>query len=397
MRAGESSSSESNQGKEIRLKPGHRIALVHDWLNGMRGGEIVFEALLDLFPDAEVFTLIYEPENLSERLREKLFKRRVHTSFLNLLPLTRKYYRQMLPLLPFAIRSFDIYPFDLIISSSHCVAKGVKKHPHAKHLSYIHAPMRYMWDRFEDYFSVQKVGRFIRWVAQAVRPFLQAWDRYTAQSQRVDVLVANSSFIRAQIQKVYQRDAEVVFPFSELDRFLKRDLPEKRGSYYLMVGAFAPYKKTDLAIRAFADLGLPLKIVGSGQDETLLKSLAQSLHANQIEFLSGVSQQKIEELYRDCKAFVFPGKEDFGITPLEAMASGAPVIAYRAGGVCDTVTEQNGVFFEEQTLDALKQAVMEVESGRRVFSALAQRTQAQQFTRDRFQEKIKSLTLKLLS
>ena len=364
-----------------------RVALVHDWLNGMRGGEIVFEALLDLYPNADVYTLIYQPEKLSPSLRSKLNRTRVYSSWMNWFSFTRSKYRQLLPLLPFAIRSFDLKEYDLIISSSHCVAKGVKKSPRAFHLSYIHAPMRYMWDRFDDYFGKGRIFFLFRWVAILLRPFLQWWDRRTAQHDRIDILVANSKFIAEQIWRCYGRKAEVVYPFANLERFKHERKP---GNFYLMVGAFAPYKRTDLAIEAFARLGLPLKIVGSGQDEERLLDLKKTLGANSVEFITRAqaTNDLIEKLYAECKAFIFPGKEDFGITPLEAMASGAPVIAFKAGGASETVTPETGVLFNHQTVDDLVNAVMEIESGRIKISPEACRARAAHFTQDRFQKEI---------
>ncbi len=364
-----------------------RVALVHDWFNGMRGGEIVFEAILDLFPNAEVFTLIYEPEKLSGSLRAKLSRTRVEASWMNRFAFTRSKYRQLLPILPFAIRSLDLTSYDLIISSSHCVAKGVKKNPHAVHLSYVHAPMRYMWDRFDDYFGKGRIFFLFRWIALIIRPLIQWWDRRTAQDDRIDTLIANSKFIADQIWRCYGRKAEVIYPFANLERFRHE---RNAGNFYLMVGAFAPYKRTDLAIEAFARLGLPLKIVGSGQDEERLHELKQKLGANNIEFITRdqATNALIEKLYAECKAFVFPGKEDFGITPLEAMASGAPVIAFNAGGAAETVTHETGVLFNHQTVEDLVHAVMEIESGRKKISSDACRARAAFFTIERFQKEL---------
>jgi glycosyltransferase involved in cell wall biosynthesis len=385
---------ESGVRPEARPLSEHRqvrplsVALVHDWLNGMRGGEIVFEALLDLYPDADVYTLIYEPRKLSPSLQAKLAKTRVHASWMNLLRFTRRNYRQLLPLLPFAIRSLDVYPYDLVISSSHCVAKGVKKRPGAVHVSYIHAPMRYMWDRFDDYFGKGRIHPLIRLVALVFRPLLRGWDRRTASPKRVDVLVSNSDFIGKEIERVYGRSARTIYPFARLERFSG---PRNKGGYYLMVGAFAPYKRTDLAIEAFARLGLPLKIVGSGQDEERLKALKKRLRARNVEFIPNPGNEQIEALYAGCKAFVFPGKEDFGITPLEAMAAGAPVIAYAEGGACETVTPKTGILFKRQTVEALCEAVMDLESGRKYFLENECRARAAFFTEERFKAEIRAV------
>lgn len=364
-----------------------KVAIVHDWLNGMRGGEIVFEAILDLFPQADVFTLIYEPQKLSPRLRGKLESRRVQTSWLNRYALTRRFYRQLLPILPIAVRDLDVYPYDLVVSSSHCVAKGVRKHPGATHVSYVHAPMRYIWSRYPDYFGPGKTNPLFRLAAYLLRPYLQAWDRATTLPKRVDRLIANSQYIAGEIREVYGRVAKVVYPFAKLERFRHS---RQEGGFYLMVGAFAPYKRIDLAIRAFGRLGLPLKIVGDGQDEAKLRALREQIGARNIEFIRNPSNEQIESLYSSCRAFVFPGEEDFGITPLEAMASGAPVIAYRSGGACETVTERTGILFAPQTVEALSEAVMDIESGRRKFDPDACRERAAFFNEERFKKEFLS-------
>ncbi len=379
----------SNVSRSRREEKGRlKVALVHDWLNGMRGGEIVFEAMLDLYPDADVYTLIYEPRKLSPSLQKKLSRVKVHSSWLNILLFTRKNYRHLLPILPFVIRQFDLYPYDLILSSSHCVAKGVKKHPGATHVSYVHAPMRYMWDRFDDYFGKGRINPLFRLFALLVRPFLQWWDKRTSQADRIDVLISNSDFIGEQIERCYGRKAVTVYPFAKLERFQGE---RKTGNFYLMVGAFAPYKRTDLAIEAFARLGLPLRIVGQGQDEERIRELRDRLHARNIEFIKRPSNEMIERLYLECKAFIFPGKEDFGITPLEAMASGAPVIAFNEGGACETVNKKTGILFQPQTTDALAEAVMEIESGRRYFEPISCRNRANFFTEERFKKELSQI------
>lgn len=347
----------------------------------MRGGEIVFEALIDLFPRADVFTLIYEPDKLSPRLRQKLRMRDVHVSWMNRTAFTRRLYRQLLPILPFAVRSLDVYPYDLVLSSSHCVAKGVRKHPGATHVSYIHAPMRYMWSRFDDYFGKGKTNALFRLVARVLRPLLQAWDRVTSRPARVDRFIANSRFIADEVRRVWGREASVVYPFARLERFNR---PRQAGGAYLMVGAFAPYKRTDLAIEAFARLGLPLKIVGDGQERDRLVALRDRLNARNIEFVVNPGNEQIESLYASCRAFVFPGEEDFGITPLEAQACGRPVIAYGRGGVLETVTPDTGLFFDAQSPDALVGAVRRFDAWEATFRPAAARAQAERFGRPAF-------------
>lgn len=275
------------------------------------------------------------------------------------------------------IESFDLSGFDLILSSSHCVAKGIRKPKDAVHISYIHAPMRYIWDRYDEYFGPGQSSLPVRLAARLVRGYLQNWDRNSSHPDRIDHLIANSHFIAQQIQAAYGRDAQVIHPFAQLDRFQG---PRKVGQHYLMVTAFAPYKRVDLAIEAFNQLKLPLLIVGSGQNEAQLKSLAGS----HIEFLGSLSNSAISDLYTHCKAFVFPGVEDFGITPIEAMASGAPVIALKDGGATETVTEKTGVFFYPQTVEALKEAILKIETAQVQIQESDCRQRALEFTPEKF-------------
>src|SRR5690606_13274490 len=227
--------------------------------------------------------------------------------------------------------------------------KGIAKADDAVHVSYVHAPMRYMWDRFDDYFGKGKAPLPVRVAAQLSRLYLQAWDRSVSQAERVNLLIANSAFIAEQIERAYGRRAVVVHPFVNYSRFTA---PRASSGKYLMVGAFAPNKRVDLAIEAFNQLGLPLQIVGQGQEEERLRRLAGPT----IEFLGALANEEIARLYSEAEAFVFPGVEDFGITPLEAMAAGCPVIAYGAGGATETVIDgESGVLFMEQTVSSLKQ------------------------------------------
>src|SRR6185437_7489561 len=314
-----------------------RIALVHDWLTGMRGGEYVLEAIAELLPGAELFTLLYVPASVSPPLT--VLKR--HTSPLQKIPKAEKRYRHFLPMMPRWIEQFDLSGFDLVVSSSHCVAKGIRKAPDAVHVSYVHAPMRYMWDRFDDYFGPGRASLPVRLAAQAMRPRLQRWDRAVSQPDRVDRLVANSRFIAEQIHAAYGRDADVVYPFADTKRFT---VPRHPSNRYLMVGAFAPYKRNDLVIEAFNRLKLPLVVIGGGQDAGKVRKMA----GPNIEFLGSLSNAALADFYAKCRAFVFAGKEDFGITPVEAMLAGAPVIAFGEGGVSETVTSETGLLFKPQ-------------------------------------------------
>jgi glycosyltransferase involved in cell wall biosynthesis len=352
-----------------------RVALVHDWMTGMRGGEYVFEAIAELFPQAELFTLLYVPASVSPTIT--VLKR--HTSPLQKMPGAEKRYRNYLPLMPKWIEGFDLKDFDLIISSSHCVAKGVRKSQDSVHVSYVHAPMRYMWDRFDDYFGPGRASLPVRMAAQLLRKRFQEWDRRVSQPDRVDKLIANSQYIADQIQAAYGREAQVIYPFSDFSRFSR---PRAPGKSYLMVGAFAPNKRVEIAVEAFNRLKLPLFIVGGGQNRARIAKVVGPT----VELLGSLSNDAIADLYSKCKAFIFPGKEDFGITPLEAMAAGAPVIAFGEGGVTESVTPQTGVFFTPQTVEALMEAVSRFENGALRIQEEASRERARLFSRERFQK-----------
>ncbi|MCA2980982.1 MAG: glycosyltransferase [Myxococcaceae bacterium] len=353
-----------------------RVALVHDWLVTWRGGEKVLAALAELFPAAPVYTLFHDAVAVPP---ERFGGRPIVTSFLDRIPGARQRHRQFLPLMPAAIRSLDVGAVDLVVSSSHCVAKGVRVPAGARHLSYVHAPLRYMWDRFDDYFGPGRASEPVRLAARALRPGLRAWDVATAAT--VDRFVANSAHVAAQIAERYRRFATVMHPPVELERFVEAPLTELgQGGYFLCLGALAPYKRVDLAIEAFGRLGLPLWVAGSGQAASTLRALPPS-----VKVLGQVPDAEVPELYRNARALVFPGLEDFGITPLEAQACGRPVIAYGAGGALETVTSRTGVFFHEQTVDAVVAAVRAFEVFERGFSPAEARAQAQRFTRAAFQ------------
>jgi len=352
-----------------------RTALVHDWLITHRGGERVLEAIAELLPNCEIFTLLHKPGAFPDTLEQ----RPIHTSFLQRIPGALEHHRQLLPLFPQAIESFDLRGFDRVVSSSHCVAKGVRVPEGAKHLSYVHAPMRYMWDLFDDYFGPGRASVPVRAAAHALRPWLQRWDRRTAS--RVDRFVANSHNVARKITRFYGREAQVIPPPVDLERFARLPLEGSgQGGYFLWVGAFAPYKRLDLVLEAFGALGLPLWVAGSGQDAARLPSVPSN-----VRLLGQVSDAALPALYRDCRALIFPGEEDFGITPVEAQAAGRPLIAFGRGGALETVTSETGLFFEEQTAEAIVQTVRRFETWEKTFDPRQARANAGRFTKARFQ------------
>lgn len=356
-----------------------KVALVHDWLTGMRGGEKVLEVFCELFPEADLYTLLHIPGSVSAGIE----KRRIRTSFVQKLPLARKRYRMMLPLFPMAIEGFDLSGYDLVLSSSHCVAKGVIPPPGALHISYLHTPMRYVWDMYYEYFGTKGFkGKAIG----AFAHYLRIWD--VSSSCRVDHYIANSAHVAKRIKKYYRRDSAVIHPPVDCSRFSVGTGPE---DYYLIVSAFAPYKKIDMAIEAFNRTGLKLKIIGTGQDESKLKKIA----GPNIEFLGWKTDSEIAGYYGKCRALIFPGEEDFGIVPLEAMASGRPVVAYGKGGALETIVpvggkakSPTGMFFQEQTSAALEEAVRSFEKNIKAFDPSAIREHALGFDRPVFKEKI---------
>ena len=329
-----------------------KVALVHDWLIHMRGGEKVLDALAELYPDATLYTLFFDRKKISPNLA----RLKIKASFLQYFPGIRSYYRWLLPILPVAIRSLRIEEADLVISSSHCVAKGIRIPKNARHICYCHTPMRYLWGFQEIYFKRYLAP--VRLFMNAVFHFLKKWDLKT--NERVDLFIANSSYIRERIKTVYHRDSVVVNP--PLDTAFYHPEPgsgspeEKRHDFFLAVSHFVPYKRLDLVIEAFNGLERELVIIGSGP---LAASYYKLRRSERIHFLGGVSDAELRKAYSETRALIFPADEDFGIVPLEAQACGSPVIAFRKGGALETV--KSGVFFDEQTPEAVREAVLRFE------------------------------------
>ncbi|MEK6650188.1 MAG: glycosyltransferase [Bacteroidota bacterium] len=355
--------------------PRLRVALVHDWLTGMRGGEKCLEVLCELFPDAPLFTLLHVPGSVSSAIES----RPIRTSFVQRLPGSADHYRRYLPLFPRAIESFDLTDFEVVVSTSHCVAKGAIVRPGTLHVCYCQTPMRYVWDQYKEYFGKGRAGLATRMAMGVAAPYLRRWDVRTAD--RVHHFIANSQNVRERIQRIYRRDAEVIFPPVDVDRFTVSLEPRE---YFLMVTAMVPYKRVDLAVEAFNRSGKKLLIVGKGPDLERLRAIA---HPN-VEFLGWRSDEELARLYRKAIALVFPGEEDFGIVPLEAMASGTPVIAFAKGGALETVVDGvTGVYFRERTVDALLAALEQ--ASRVSWNPARMRQHTLSFSRDTYRTHMK--------
>ncbi len=344
----------------------------------MRGGERVLLSLARLFPDAPIFTLLHVKGSLAPELE----RREIHASFLQHVPGIGRHYRQFLPFFPAAVERLDLTGFDLVVSSSHCVAKGVRPPAGALHLCYCHTPMRYVWDRYDDYFGPGRLGLAARAIVPAAARRLRAWD--VASASRVHHFAANSAYVAGRICRYYDREAEVIPPPVDTDFFTPagRDEP---GRYDLVVSALAPYKRLELALEAYRGTGLPLWIVGEGPEEARLRAAAPS----EVRFLPRQSDSELRELYRGCRAVLMPGVEDFGIVPLEAMACGRPAVVFGEGGGAETVVHgQSGLVFHEPTAAALRTAVSSLATRR--FDRLSLRTRAEAFRREVFEDRIRA-------
>jgi glycosyltransferase involved in cell wall biosynthesis len=352
-----------------------KVALVHDYLNQYGGAERVLEELHALFPSAPVYTSMYWPEKMSPTIR----KLDVRTSFMQRLPLVTRNHQPFLLLYPLAFESFDLSGFDVVISNSSAFCKGVVTHPGTLHICYCLTPMRWVWN-YHAYVDRERLGWAARMVLPAAISQLRAWDVATAQN--VDRFLSISRSVSARIRKYYRRDSTVIYPPVNCDAFQLG--PTRVGDYYLIVARLIPYKRIDLAVDAFSRLGIPLKIVGSGgRDLPALRSRA----GRNVEFVGRVSDGELKQLYAGCRALVFPGEEDFGIAPLEANASGRPVIAYAGGGALDTVSDgRTGVLFEHQSVECLETAVRRTEAI--AWDADELRQHARRFDRQVFRDRL---------
>ena len=355
-----------------------KLAIVHDWLTGMRGGEKALEVLCERFPDAELFTLVHARGSVSPTI-ERL---PIHTSFVQRLPFVTRYYRRCLPLFPTAIEQFSFDRFDLVVSVSHCAAKSIVHAARVPHLCYCLTPMRYAWDQFDAYFGPDRLGPTGSRLMRPVMARLARWDRDTAN--RADRYVAISHYVAGRIRRYYNREPTVIYPPVDTDYFRPDESGPER--FALVVSALVPYKRIDLAMAACARAGVPLTIAGDGPERAALERLA----GPDVQFLGRLSDEEIRALYRRAAVTLLPGEEDFGIVPLEAQACGRPVVALGRGGALETVVDgQTGILVDESTPEAFAGAIAQALD--RTFDTGVIRAHAERFSRARFADEMAAL------
>lgn len=354
-----------------------KIALVHDYLIRLGGAERVFLNLSKIFPQADIFTLLYDEKKMGQYFAGQ----KVRASFLDKWPAVNKYYRWLAPLMPSAVESLDLREYDLIISSASAFAKGLVLRPKAIHICYCHNPARFWWDYAPQY----KAGP--PFLKRLIFHYLRLWDRSAAN--RVDYFLANSKTTASRIKKYYNRSAKVIYPPVEING----PTEEKKEEFFLIVSQLTPYKRIDLAIDAFNKLELPLVIIGQGRDQKRLQKMAQS----HIHFLGWQSDETVREYLKKCTAFIFPGEDDFGISPVEAMSFGKPVLAYRKGGATETVLEGiTGEFFDDPATESLADGVRRLRLNLDKYSPLLIKKRAELFSRERFERAIKEFVIEVV-
>jgi glycosyltransferase involved in cell wall biosynthesis len=355
-----------------------KVAIIHYWLVNMRGGEKMLEALLELYPQADIYTHVYVPSGVSELIRSH----RVFTSSINKLPMAKKLYQKYLPLMPNALNEFDLQGYDLVISSEAGPAKGVIPNPDAYHLCYCHSPMRYAWDLYHEY--LKKSGFITRFFMRRMMPSLRAWDVNSANL--VDRFITNSNYVAQRIKRYYRREADVVFGPAAIEKYLDND--RKPEDFYLFFGQIVFNKRLDIAADACAASGRKLIVAGLGASK---KDIAKYEKTGLVKFIGRVSDEEAADLFSRAKALIYPGIEDMGLIPIEANASGCPVIAYRKGGVLDTIKENvTGLFFDSQTPECLIEALDKFEAAKGLFTDRSAFTaQVRQFSREAFKERIR--------
>lgn len=355
----------------------YKLALVHEWLSIIAGSEKVVGELLALYPDAELFTLV---DFFNDDERKLIHSKHAQTSFIQHLPFAKTSFRSYLPLMPLAVEQFDVSKFDVVISSHHAVAKGVLTHQNQLHICYCHSPMRYAWDFYHEYLREAKLDKGLRgMMAKMLLHYLRIWD--VASANRVDAFIANSHYIARRIKRIYNREATVIYPPVDVEKF---ECKSQKDDYYLAVARFVPYKKVDVIVQAFSQMpDKKLVLIGEG-DKAILKNATRN-----IEVIGFQPFESLKTYLASAKAFVYAAEEDFGITIVEAQACGTPVIAFGKGGATETVIDgKTGVLFSQQTAESLKEAVKKFEQ--MTFDANAIRKNAERFNRTVFAESIKT-------
>ncbi len=350
-----------------------RVAIVHDWLVTYGGAERVVEAMLEIFPHADIYTLVYDEEKIGHVFP----KEKVRTTFIQKLPKATKLYTKMLPLMPKAFEELDLTGYDLVLSSSSCCAKGVLTSHNTTHIAYIHSPMRYAWDLYYDYRD--KSGKLTKLFMSLFMTKIRQWD--VTSSIRVDKVLANSNYIAKRINKYWGRDAEVIYPPVEVERLEPNG--REAEDFYVAFSRFVPYKRIDLAVKSCTELGRKLVVIGDGEQRDYLKSIA----GDTVTFTGRLSDEEVKDYLQRCKAMIFCAEEDFGIVPLEVQACGRPVIAYGKGGALETVVEGvTGTFFEKQEVEDVKSQIVKFEEMDLNTEDIVKH--AQSFAKERFKEEI---------
>ena len=364
-----------------------RIAIIHDWLVTLGGAERVLEQVLCLYPEADLYSLI---DFLPDNQREFILNKKATTSFLQKFPLVRKKYRSYLPFMPIAIEQFDLLDYDLIVSISHAVAKGVLKTSKQLHICYCHTPIRYAWDLQQQYLKETKLNKGIRgMIAKAILHYIRIWDQSSVH--RVNHFIAISQHIVKRIKNVYGSNSTVIYPPVDTEKFY---VGNKKEEFFLTASRMVPYKRIDLVVETFSQLGLPLVVIGDGPDFRKVKKKAKK----NVELLGYQSDRVLTEYLQKARAFVFAAEEDFGILPVEAQACGTPVIAYGEGGALETVIEnKTGIFFKEQTVESLAEAIGKFEKVQNKFNPQEIRKNAERFNKDRFKREFKELVEQLIN
>ncbi len=354
-----------------------KIAIVADWLTNYGGAENVVSAMYEAFPKAKIYTTLFNKSKMKD-----LSNIDIKTSYLQKLPFAKRYHRPFIFQMPHAIETLDLSDYDIVLSSSHSIAKGVITKVETLHICYCHTPMRYCWDDWQNYINQWNIPKFAKNIIFKKIHKLRIWDRVAAD--RVDYYLANSRCVSKRIKKYYKRDSKVIAPPVDITKY--KPIKNPSEDYFLSAGRLVPFKKFDLIVKAFNDLGTKLKIAGTGPELSNLKKLAKK----NVEVLGFVSDKELEKLYQNCKAFIFAHTEDAGITPLESMSCGRPVIAYRKGGAKETVKENvTGVFFDNQNIDALKNVIKNFDSKK--FNSEEIENYSKKYSREEFIKKLQSV------